>query len=120
LGALLRAIAESGWWLAVGTPAAIQSEPAVRHAYLGESDALSEAAPRKHRAGRARNAGGFVCGPDHLGREDMTLLLVDQMAGLALRLADRAYVIERGRISAHGDANSIRNDTALTQAYLGA
>ena len=58
--------------------------------------------------------------PDHLGREDMTLLLVDQMAGLALRLADRAYVIERGRISAHGDANSIRNDTALTQAYLGA
>jgi ABC-type branched-subunit amino acid transport system ATPase component len=58
--------------------------------------------------------------PDHLRREDMTLLLVDHMAGLALRLADRAYVIERGRISAHEDANSIRNDPALTQAYLGA
>ena len=58
--------------------------------------------------------------PDHLRREDMTLLLVDHMAGLALRLADRAYVIERGRISAHGAANSIRNDPALTQAYLGA
>jgi ABC-type branched-subunit amino acid transport system ATPase component len=40
------------------------------------------------------------------------------MAGLALRLADRAYVIERGRIFVHGAANSIRNDTALTQAYL--
>ena len=36
---------------------------------------------------------------DRLRAERMTVLLVDQMAGLALALADRAYVIEGGRIS---------------------
>ncbi len=54
-----------------------------------------------------------------LRREGMTLLLVDQMAGLALALADRAYVIEGGRIVAHGTAAQIAADPALSQAYLG-
>ena len=49
----------------------------------------------------------------------MTLLLVDQMAGLALALADRAYVIEGGRIVTHGTAAQIAADDALAQAYLG-
>jgi ABC-type branched-subunit amino acid transport system ATPase component len=56
---------------------------------------------------------------DGLRREGMTLLLVDQMAGLALALADRAYVIEEGRIVAHGTAAQIAADDALAQAYLG-
>jgi len=56
---------------------------------------------------------------DQLRREGMTLLLVDQMAGLALALADRAYVIEGGRIVAHGSAAEIAADQALAQAYLG-
>jgi ABC-type branched-subunit amino acid transport system ATPase component/ABC-type branched-subunit amino acid transport system permease subunit len=56
---------------------------------------------------------------DALRREGMTLLLVDQMAGLALALADRAYVIEGGRIVAHGSAAEIAADDALAQAYLG-
>ena len=45
---------------------------------------------------------------DRLRREGMTLLLVDQMAGLALALADRAYVIEGGRIVAQGTAGGDR------------
>jgi ABC-type branched-subunit amino acid transport system ATPase component len=57
---------------------------------------------------------------DKLREEDMTVLVVDQMAALALSLADRAYVLERGRIIASGDALSISGDPALTQAYLGA
>ncbi|MDB5572758.1 MAG: urtE [Hyphomicrobiales bacterium] len=57
---------------------------------------------------------------DQLRRDGMTILLVDQMAGLALSLADRAYVIEGGRIVAHGDAESVARDGALAQAYLGA
>jgi branched-chain amino acid transport system ATP-binding protein len=57
---------------------------------------------------------------DKLREEDMTVLVVDQMAALALSLADRAYVLERGRIIASGDALSIGRDPALTQAYLGA
>jgi len=44
---------------------------------------------------------------------------VDQMAGLALALADRAYVIEGGRIVAQGTAAEIAADGALAQAYLG-
>jgi ABC-type branched-subunit amino acid transport system ATPase component len=56
---------------------------------------------------------------DQLRREGMTLLLVDQMAGLALALADRAYVIEGGRIVAQGTAAQIAADGALAQAYLG-
>ena len=57
---------------------------------------------------------------DALRRERMTLLLVDQMAGLTLALADRAYVIEEGRIVARGDAASIAADDRLASAYLGA
>ena len=49
----------------------------------------------------------------------MTLLLVDQMAGLALSLADHAYVLESGRIVAQGSAAQLLEDGALMRAYLG-
>ncbi|HEV7821150.1 MAG TPA: ABC transporter permease, partial [Burkholderiales bacterium] len=58
-----------------------------------------------------------------LGRlrsEQVTILLVDQMAGLALALADRAYVIEGGRVAAQGTAAEIAAEGALEKAYLGA
>jgi branched-chain amino acid transport system ATP-binding protein len=57
---------------------------------------------------------------DALRQEGMTILLVDQMASLALALADRAYVIEGGRIVAQGTADEIASDGALARAYLGA
>ena len=57
---------------------------------------------------------------DRLREERVTILLVDQMAGLALSLADRAYVIEGGRITASGSAAQIAADGALEKAYLGA
>ncbi len=54
-------------------------------------------------------------------RDDgMTLVVVDQMAGLALSLADAAYVLESGRVVAQGSAAEIAGDPALAQAYLGA
>jgi ABC-type branched-subunit amino acid transport system ATPase component/ABC-type branched-subunit amino acid transport system permease subunit len=56
---------------------------------------------------------------DRLRTEDATILLVDQMAGLALALADRAYVMESGRIVAAGAAADIAADGALERAYLG-
>jgi branched-chain amino acid transport system ATP-binding protein len=56
---------------------------------------------------------------DRLRAERVTILLVDQMAGLALSLADRAYVIEAGRISASGSAAQIAADGSLEKAYLG-
>lgn len=56
---------------------------------------------------------------DRLRQEGMTLLLVDQMAALALSLADRAYVMEGGRIVAQGTSAEIAADGALAEAYLG-
>jgi ABC-type branched-subunit amino acid transport system ATPase component/ABC-type branched-subunit amino acid transport system permease subunit len=55
---------------------------------------------------------------DRLRSEAATILLVDQMAGLALALADRAYVIEGGRIVAKGTASEIAAAGALEKAYL--
>jgi ABC-type branched-subunit amino acid transport system ATPase component len=56
---------------------------------------------------------------DRLRSEQVTILLVDQMAGLALALADRAYVIDNGAIVAAGSAPEIAADGALQRAYLG-
>jgi ABC-type branched-subunit amino acid transport system ATPase component/ABC-type branched-subunit amino acid transport system permease subunit len=50
----------------------------------------------------------------------MTMLLSDQMANLALRLSDWAYVIEGGRIVSAGPARLIAESETLTRAYLGA
>jgi ABC-type branched-subunit amino acid transport system ATPase component len=55
---------------------------------------------------------------DRLRAESATILLVDQMAGLALALADRAYVIDGGRIVASGAASEIAATGALEKAYL--
>ena len=54
-----------------------------------------------------------------LRRESMTVLLVDQMAAVALSLADRAYVLESGRVVAQGAAQSLMTDGSLVKAYLG-
>lgn len=51
--------------------------------------------------------------------EGMTILLVDQMAELALSVVDRAIVLESGRIVQSGTAEEISAGGALTAAYLG-
>jgi ABC-type branched-subunit amino acid transport system ATPase component/ABC-type branched-subunit amino acid transport system permease subunit len=53
-------------------------------------------------------------------RDDgVTILLVDQMAALALTVADRGYVLESGRIVRDDTATALANDPALEAAYLG-
>jgi branched-chain amino acid transport system ATP-binding protein len=53
-------------------------------------------------------------------RDDgVTILLVDQMATLALTLADRGYVLESGRIVRAGVASELAVDPELEAAYLG-
>jgi len=54
-----------------------------------------------------------------LRAQGLTILLVEQMAAQALALADRAYVLERGRITLEGPAAAVREDPAVIQAYLG-
>ena len=51
--------------------------------------------------------------------EGMTILLVDQMATLALEIADRAYLLETGQISRAGMAKDWRNDPNISKVYLG-
>jgi ABC-type branched-subunit amino acid transport system ATPase component len=51
--------------------------------------------------------------------EGVTILLVDQMAGLALSLSDRAYVLESGEFSESGPAAELAERSALVRAYLG-
>jgi ABC-type branched-subunit amino acid transport system ATPase component len=53
-------------------------------------------------------------------RDDgVTILLVDQMAALALTVADRGYVLESGRVVRDDTAGSLAHDPALEAAYLG-
>lgn len=49
-----------------------------------------------------------------------TVLLVEQNARLALKLADRGYVLETGRIALEGDASTLAQDRRVREAYLGA
>ena len=49
-----------------------------------------------------------------------TILIVDQMAALALTVADRGYVLEQGRVVTQGSAAVLAADKGLEAAYLGA
>jgi branched-chain amino acid transport system ATP-binding protein len=49
----------------------------------------------------------------------MALLIVEQNAGLSLKLADRAYVLETGHIVATGTGDELLADDTVKQAYLG-
>lgn len=48
-----------------------------------------------------------------------TILLVEQNAFKALSVADRAYVLEQGRITASGSAQDLLRDDTIQEAYLG-
>jgi len=48
-----------------------------------------------------------------------TLLLVEQNARAALKVADRGYVLETGRIILDGSAADLRDDPEVQRAYLG-
>ena len=54
-----------------------------------------------------------------LKTEGLTILLVEQNAHAALAIADRAYVLETGRIAASGSAAQIRVDQRVREAYIG-
>lgn len=55
-----------------------------------------------------------------LNKKGITILLVEQNAKMALSIADRAYVLETGRITMSGKASELLNDERVRKAYLGA
>jgi len=48
-----------------------------------------------------------------------TILLVEQMAAVALSLADRAYVLENGRVTLSGTGSQLARDPEVKRVYLG-
>ena len=54
-----------------------------------------------------------------LRRSGVTILLVEQMANLALRLADRAYILEQGRVVLHGTSQELLSNTDVRRGFLG-
>ncbi len=55
----------------------------------------------------------------NMNQAGTTILLVEQNAQMALSVANRAYVMETGRISMEGDAAQLMNDDNVRKAYLG-
>jgi branched-chain amino acid transport system ATP-binding protein len=54
-----------------------------------------------------------------INREGMALLLVEQDVLVALDVANRAYVLENGRVAMKGPAAEIKDDPGVRNAYLG-
>lgn len=54
-----------------------------------------------------------------LNDEGTTILLVEQNAKLALKLADYGYVLETGELVMEGDSAKLRQDESIVKAYLG-
>ncbi len=52
-------------------------------------------------------------------REQVSMLLVEQNAAMALDLADHAYLVETGRIVRSGTAQALQRDDSVRKAYLG-
>lgn len=50
---------------------------------------------------------------------DVTILLVEQNAKAALKLADRGYVLETGKVILEGDASELLENAEVKRAYLG-
>ena len=54
-----------------------------------------------------------------LHEEGITILLVEQTANAALRIADSAYVLETGSLGMHGTGKELLDDPRVKEAYLG-
>ncbi|WP_244485323.1 ABC transporter ATP-binding protein [Pseudolabrys sp. Root1462] len=54
-----------------------------------------------------------------LRRDGLTVLLVEQKARQTLKIADRAYLLETGRVVMSGPAQDLANDSLMSQAFLG-
>jgi branched-chain amino acid transport system ATP-binding protein len=55
-----------------------------------------------------------------INRQGTTILLVEQNARLALKFAQRGYVLEHGHLILQGEASRLLNDPEVKKAYLGA
>ena len=55
----------------------------------------------------------------HLKMSGQAILIIDKHVAPLLRLADRHYIIEKGRVVWHGTSAALRTDATVRQRYLG-
>jgi branched-chain amino acid transport system ATP-binding protein len=56
---------------------------------------------------------------EDINRKGVSIVLVEQNARMALRLAHKAYVLEVGKVVLEGDARKLSDDEHVKKAYLG-
>jgi len=54
-----------------------------------------------------------------LKREGMTILLSEQSLSFALKISDRAYILEKGQVCWHGPASELKEKPEIMKNYLG-
>ncbi len=54
-----------------------------------------------------------------INKQGVTILLIEQNANMALRVADSAYVMETGSLTLHGTGKELLENEAIKEAYLG-
>ena len=54
-----------------------------------------------------------------INNEGVTILLIEQNANMALRIADKAYVLETGKITMQGSGKELLENESIKEAYLG-
>ncbi len=56
---------------------------------------------------------------EEINKQGVTVLLIEQNANMALKVADRAYVLETGRVTKTGTGAELLEDDSIKEAYLG-
>jgi branched-chain amino acid transport system ATP-binding protein len=54
-----------------------------------------------------------------LNKGGLTLIMVEQNALIALEMAQRAYILENGRVALHGKGNDLLQNDKVRESYLG-
>jgi branched-chain amino acid transport system ATP-binding protein len=54
-----------------------------------------------------------------LKQEGLAQIVIDKNVGALLKLADRHFVMEKGRVVWQGDSAQLRNESAIVQQYMG-
>lgn len=56
---------------------------------------------------------------ERINKSGVTIVLVEQNVRMSLELAQRAYIVENGRMVGHGNAHDLLHDQLVRDAYLG-
>ena len=56
---------------------------------------------------------------DRLKKSGLSLIVIDKNIGPLMRLADRHFILEKGRVVWSGDSDALRRDSGLLHEYVG-